>query len=164
MSDESNASASSDIDCSLISMSGLREGLDDEVLEQMEDDIVAWLEYCRSAKRMVGMFLWILAHRKGYRQVQTLFGYSLQTISHHFKRDLRVVVALAANMVKSHHDYNDGAPSHSLNAARAKEMDDDEIEVDLPDVDDEIEAKNDAIGDEDIPWQHLRDYMAQALS
>lgn len=43
-------------------------------------------------------------------------------------------------------------------------MDDDEIEVDLPDVDDEIEAKNDAIGDEDIPWQHLRDYMAQALS
>lgn len=64
------------------------------------------------------MLLWILAHRKGYRQVQTLFGYSLQTISHHFKRDLRVVVALAANMVKSHHDYNDGAPSHSLNAAR----------------------------------------------
>ncbi|XP_022873699.1 uncharacterized protein LOC111392572 [Olea europaea var. sylvestris] len=57
----------------------------------------------------VGMFLCILAHGKGYRQVQTLFGHSLHTVGHYFKRVLRAVSALAADMIRPHENYNRGA-------------------------------------------------------
>ncbi|XP_022868199.1 uncharacterized protein LOC111387833 [Olea europaea var. sylvestris] len=63
----------------------------------------------------VGMFLCILAHGKGYRQVQTLFGHSLQTISQYFRRVLRCVVALGADIIKPHHSYNDGVLHHRPN-------------------------------------------------
>lgn len=38
---------------------------------------------------------------------------------------------------------------------RTEERDDDEVEVDLLDKDDETAVEEDAIGDEDIPWQRL---------
>lgn len=46
---------------------------------------------------------------------------------------------------------------------RAEENDDDEVEVNLPNEDDKIVIEEDATGDVNIPWQGLRDYMAQVL-
>lgn len=46
---------------------------------------------------------------------------------------------------------------------RAEEMDDDEVEIDLLDEQDEIVAEMDVIGEENMPWQQLCDYMTQAL-
>lgn len=53
MSDESSASASSNTHCSLISMSGSDEVSNDEVLQQTEGNILAWLKYCRSFECIV---------------------------------------------------------------------------------------------------------------
>lgn len=46
---------------------------------------------------------------------------------------------------------------------RAEEVDDDEVEIDLPDEQDEMAAEEDAIVEEDVPWLQLRDYVAQTL-
>lgn len=46
---------------------------------------------------------------------------------------------------------------------RAEDEDDDEVEIELPDEEDEIAAERDTVGEEHVPWQALRDYMAQAL-
>lgn len=46
---------------------------------------------------------------------------------------------------------------------RAEEVDDDEVDIDLPDEADEIAAEQDVICKEDMPWQLLHDYMAHAL-
>lgn len=46
---------------------------------------------------------------------------------------------------------------------RAGEVDDDEVEINLPNEQDEIVAELDAIGTEEMSWQQLRDYMAKAL-
>ncbi|XP_022891353.1 uncharacterized protein LOC111406262 [Olea europaea var. sylvestris] len=53
-----------------------------------------------------------MAHGKGYRQVQTLFGHLLQIVGHYFKRVLRAVGALAVDMIRPHENYNRGAASH----------------------------------------------------
>ncbi|KAL2523643.1 Uncharacterized protein Adt_08697 [Abeliophyllum distichum] len=66
----------------------------------------------------VGMFLFILAHGKGYRQVRTLFGHSLQTIHHYFGVVLRAVVKLGAKIIKPKSDYNDSPPDHRPSPTR----------------------------------------------
>ncbi|KAL2541559.1 putative harbinger transposase-derived nuclease [Abeliophyllum distichum] len=60
----------------------------------------------------VGMFLFILAYGKGYRQVRTLFDHSLQTIHHYFGVVLRAVVKLVAKIIKPKTNYNDSPPNH----------------------------------------------------
>lgn len=41
-------------------------------------------------------------------------------------------------------------------------MDEDEVEINQPNEEDEMATELDAIVNEDMPWQQLRDYMAQA--
>lgn len=66
------------------------------------------------------MFLSILAHEKGYRQVTTIFNQSLQTICQFFKEVLRAVfVALSKHMIRSCPNYNDGASIHCFRIASA---------------------------------------------
>ncbi|XP_022894039.1 uncharacterized protein LOC111408523 [Olea europaea var. sylvestris] len=62
--------------------------------------------------KKVGMFLCILAHGKGYRQVTTIFNYSLQTVCQFFKEVLCVIVLLSERIIRSAHDYNDGVEPH----------------------------------------------------
>ncbi|KAL2506027.1 putative harbinger transposase-derived nuclease [Abeliophyllum distichum] len=66
----------------------------------------------------VGMFLFILAHGKGYRQVRTVFGHSLQIIHHYFGVVLRAVVKLGAKIIKPKSDYNDSPPDHRPSPTR----------------------------------------------
>lgn len=65
----------------------------------------------------VDMFLCILAHVNGYRQVRTLFDHSLHTISHSFRAVLRIVVALGADIIKPDHAYNDNKIHHDPDPA-----------------------------------------------
>lgn len=65
------------------------------------------------------MFLCILAHKKWYRQVQTLFGHSLQNICYYFRTILRTCVAFAANMIKPHPTYNEDAANQYPNPKRS---------------------------------------------
>ncbi|KAL2481263.1 hypothetical protein Adt_34229 [Abeliophyllum distichum] len=64
----------------------------------------------------VDMFLCILAHGKGYRQVRTMFGHSLQTIGHYFKLVLRAVVQLGGRLIKPDPNYNLSPPHHRRKA------------------------------------------------
>ncbi|XP_022870993.1 uncharacterized protein LOC111390218 [Olea europaea var. sylvestris] len=109
---------------------------DEDVLWQLEEDIITWLEYCEIAEHIVrdylapniahsanidvyeqvGMFLYILAHGKGYRQVQTLFGHSLQTICHYFKKVFWACLAFNVNMVKPDPRYNKSTCHHHPNS------------------------------------------------
>lgn len=41
-------------------------------------------------------------------------------------------------------------------------MDEDEVEINQPNEEDEMATELDAIVNEDMPWQQLRDYMAKA--
>lgn len=47
---------------------------------------------------------------------------------------------------------------------RAEEVDDDDVEIDLPDTDDEAAAEEDAVSDDNVTWHQLRDYIAQNRS
>ncbi|KAL2526330.1 Uncharacterized protein Adt_11384 [Abeliophyllum distichum] len=66
----------------------------------------------------VGIFLFILAHGKSYRQVRTVFSHSLQTIHHYFGMVLCVVVKLGTKIIKSKSDYNDSPPDHRPSPTR----------------------------------------------
>ncbi|KAL2497381.1 putative harbinger transposase-derived nuclease [Abeliophyllum distichum] len=66
----------------------------------------------------VGMFLFILAHDKGYRQVRTVFDHSLQTIHHYFGVVLRAVVKLGAKIIKPKTNYNESPPDHRPSSTR----------------------------------------------
>ncbi|XP_022883244.1 uncharacterized protein LOC111399996 [Olea europaea var. sylvestris] len=61
------------------------------------------------------MFLCILAHGKGYRQVQTLFNHSLETIGHYFKIVLRAACDFAIRLIRPDPNYNNGAEHHVPN-------------------------------------------------
>lgn len=63
----------------------------------------------------VGMFLCILAHGKGYRQVRTLFNHSLQTIGHYFKIVLDAACEFAIRLIRPDPNYNHGAEHHVPN-------------------------------------------------
>ncbi|XP_022891788.1 uncharacterized protein LOC111406631 [Olea europaea var. sylvestris] len=63
----------------------------------------------------VGMFLCILAHGKGYRQVRTLFNHSLQTIGHYFKIVLDAACEFAIRLIRPNPNYNHGAEHHVPN-------------------------------------------------
>ncbi|XP_022851889.1 uncharacterized protein LOC111373569 [Olea europaea var. sylvestris] len=65
----------------------------------------------------VGMFLCILAHRKGYRQVTTIFNHSLETVCHYVKEVLRAVVVLSARMIRPSENY-DGVEPHRPNLSK----------------------------------------------
>lgn len=58
------------------------------------------------------MFLCILAHGKGYRQVNTIFNHLLQTICQYFKKVLRMVISLSTRLIQPRLNYNDGADPH----------------------------------------------------
>ncbi|XP_022889066.1 uncharacterized protein LOC111404502 [Olea europaea var. sylvestris] len=62
--------------------------------------------------KKVGMFLCILAHGKGYRQVTTIFNHSLQTVCQFFKEVLRAVMSLSERIIRPTHNYNDGVEPH----------------------------------------------------
>ncbi|XP_022894123.1 uncharacterized protein LOC111408613 [Olea europaea var. sylvestris] len=63
----------------------------------------------------VGMLLCILAHGKGYKQVQTLFNYSLETFGHYFKLVLRVVLEFSRRVIRPDPNYNNYAEHHVPN-------------------------------------------------
>ncbi|XP_022860445.1 uncharacterized protein LOC111380994 [Olea europaea var. sylvestris] len=63
----------------------------------------------------VGMFLCILAHGKGYRQVRTLFNHYLQTIGHYFKIVLDAACEFAIRLIRPDPNYNHGAEHHVPN-------------------------------------------------
>lgn len=54
----------SETDFNLVSMSGSSEGSDDNAMQQMEDDVVAWLEHCRIVERIERDYL---SSNKGHR-------------------------------------------------------------------------------------------------
>ncbi|XP_022858663.1 uncharacterized protein LOC111379508 [Olea europaea var. sylvestris] len=130
MTDTFGSHTSSEIDCDLMSSSCSDDGSNDDVLQQLETDMVVWLQYCHIAERIVHQYLvpdpahrylfsttrsghiFMLQNMHGYRQVQTLFGHSLQIVGHYFKCVLRAIGALAADMIRPHENYNPGAVSH----------------------------------------------------
>lgn len=63
----------------------------------------------------VGMFLCILSHRKGYRQVQTLFNCSLETVGHYFKIVLTIAVEFDGHVTRPNSNYDHGTEHHVLN-------------------------------------------------
>ncbi|XP_022859012.1 uncharacterized protein LOC111379810 [Olea europaea var. sylvestris] len=63
----------------------------------------------------VGMFLCILAHGKGYRQVQTLFNHSLETVGHYFKLVLLAVLEFSQRVIRPDPNYNNYAEHHVPN-------------------------------------------------
>ncbi|KAL2490843.1 DDE Tnp4 domain-containing protein [Abeliophyllum distichum] len=141
----------------------------------------------------VGMFLFILAHGKGYRQVRTLFGHSLQTIHHYFGVVLRTVVKLGAKIIKPKPNYNDSPPDHrpcptrhpyfqtavvvatmAIHNFLRREGQLDEAfqtveevvdagEIDLPDEEEEIAATNFAPHVRSNEWDQLRDHITQSM-
>ncbi|CAA3031027.1 Hypothetical predicted protein, partial [Olea europaea subsp. europaea] len=64
MTDESAESALSETNFNLVSMPGSGKGSDDNVMQQMEDDVVAWLEHCRIVERIERDYL---SSNKGHR-------------------------------------------------------------------------------------------------
>ncbi|XP_022843271.1 uncharacterized protein LOC111366808 [Olea europaea var. sylvestris] len=66
----------------------------------------------------VGMFLCILAHGKGYRQVTTIFNHSLETVCHYVKEVLRAIVALSTRLIRLSENYNDGVEPHRLDLSK----------------------------------------------
>lgn len=48
-------------------------------------------------------------------------------------------------------------------AFRAEQESDEDVDIDLPNEKDKIAAEVDAGSKEDLPWVHLRDYMAHEL-
>ncbi|KAL2465264.1 putative harbinger transposase-derived nuclease [Abeliophyllum distichum] len=66
----------------------------------------------------VGMFLFILVHGKGYRQVRTVFGHYLQTIHHYFNVVLRALVRLGAKIIKPKPNYNESPTNHRPEPSR----------------------------------------------
>lgn len=46
---------------------------------------------------------------------------------------------------------------------RAKEVDDKEFKVELPDEEDEAATEEDAIADENVTWTQLRDYIVHTV-
>ncbi|KAL2542374.1 DDE Tnp4 domain-containing protein [Abeliophyllum distichum] len=65
-----------------------------------------------SIYEQVGMFLCILAHRKGYIHVRTMFRHSLETIGHYFKLVLHAVVKFGGRLIKPEPKYNLSPPHH----------------------------------------------------
>ncbi|XP_022899332.1 uncharacterized protein LOC111412631 [Olea europaea var. sylvestris] len=61
------------------------------------------------------MFLYILAHGKGYRDVTTIFNHSLQTVCHYVKEVLCAVVTLSMRLTLQSTNYNDGVEPHMPN-------------------------------------------------
>ncbi|CAI9781251.1 unnamed protein product [Fraxinus pennsylvanica] len=57
MSDTSDAYTSSETNCDVQSMSDADSGSDEDALEQLEDDINTWLQFCRIAHRIVRKYL-----------------------------------------------------------------------------------------------------------
>ncbi|XP_022864729.1 uncharacterized protein LOC111384650 [Olea europaea var. sylvestris] len=62
----------------------------------------------------VGMFLCILAHGKGYRQVTTIVNHSLQIVCVFFKEVLSAIVTLSEHVIRLASNYNDGVEPHRL--------------------------------------------------
>ncbi|KAL2474916.1 DDE Tnp4 domain-containing protein [Abeliophyllum distichum] len=60
----------------------------------------------------VGMFLCILAHGKGYRQMRNMFGHSMDTIHHYFGVVLCAVVGRGARIIRPKPNYNEIPPGH----------------------------------------------------
>lgn len=57
MTDTSGLHTSSETDCDLVWNSCLDDGSDDDILQQLEADMVDWLQYCCIAERMVRQYL-----------------------------------------------------------------------------------------------------------
>ncbi|CAA3029780.1 Hypothetical predicted protein [Olea europaea subsp. europaea] len=53
MTDDSPCSSSFETDYNITSLSGSDEESNDDIVQQMEDDVLEWLQYCRIAERVV---------------------------------------------------------------------------------------------------------------
>ncbi|XP_022888237.1 uncharacterized protein LOC111403838 [Olea europaea var. sylvestris] len=86
------------------------------------------------------------AHRQGY-----MAPYKGSDVRYHFQ-EFHDHAALDVDFIM-----------HTRGFHRAKEVDDEEVKVELPDEEDEPAAEEDAVGDENVSWTQLRDYIAYTI-